>query len=171
MTKDEWGIHLFAENADQQMAKVAMEMLAALDPKTLDMKKKVKEIESSIWYSGVNGKNYGDVAAIHRDEYCSTCDSRTLETKDCWGKCPYCGKYNYKKEFCRFREENQRDNKEGASKAENKKKPKEKKKAKKGIEQKDSRRESKEENSEDSDFSEEDSTKKRPMHQGRAARA
>jgi len=76
-----------------------------------------------------------------------------------------------KKEFCRLREENQRDNTEGATKAENKKKPKKKKKAKKGIEQKDSRRESEEENSEDSDFSEEDSTKKRPMHQGRAARA
>jgi len=40
VTKDEWGIHLFAENADQQMAKVAMEMLAALDQKILDMKKR-----------------------------------------------------------------------------------------------------------------------------------
>ena len=44
LTKDEWGIHLFAEAADQQMAKVAMELLATKDPKILDIKKKIKEL-------------------------------------------------------------------------------------------------------------------------------
>ena len=36
MTEDEWGIHLFAEAADQQMTKVARELLATKDQKILD---------------------------------------------------------------------------------------------------------------------------------------
>ena len=48
MTEDEWGIYLFAESADQHMADIAMEPLVKKDPKILDMKKKIKEVESSI---------------------------------------------------------------------------------------------------------------------------
>ena len=98
-----------------------------------------------------------------REKYCSTCDSRTHETRDCWGKCPYCGKYNHKADF--------RDKTEKAHKTENKKKSKKNKKAKKTIDQRVSRKESEEENSVDSDVSEEDSLRKRPIHRGRAARA
>ena len=36
-----------------------MELLATQDQKTLDMKKKVKDVESSIWYSETGGKNRG----------------------------------------------------------------------------------------------------------------
>ena len=97
------------------------------------MKKRVKEVESSIWYTETSGNNYSKLAAVQRDKYCSTCDSRPHETRDCWDKCPYCSKYNHKKEFCRFHEVNHRDNTERAHKAENKKNSKKKKKAKKAI--------------------------------------
>ena len=36
MMMNAWGIHLFAEAADQQIAKVAMKLLATKDPKILD---------------------------------------------------------------------------------------------------------------------------------------
>ena len=81
--KDEWVIHLIMENADQQMTKVAMELLATRQPKILDMRKRVKELETSIWYTGASGKNYSKVAPVQRDKYCSTCDSRKHEMRDC----------------------------------------------------------------------------------------
>ena len=56
------------ESVVQQMAKLAMELLATPDPKNLDMKKKIKEVESSIWYAG-HEKNYSKVAAVQREKF------------------------------------------------------------------------------------------------------
>ena len=69
MTKDEWGIHLFAEATNQQMTKVAMELLATKDPSILGMKMKIIEVKSSIWCTGHSGKNYSKVAApLYREK-------------------------------------------------------------------------------------------------------
>ena len=43
MTEDEWGIHLFAESVDQQMVKIAIELLVAKDPKILDIKRRSRK--------------------------------------------------------------------------------------------------------------------------------
>ena len=54
-----------------------MELLAIKHPKIIDIKKKIKEVESSIWYTGHGGKNCIKVASIHRDKNCSNYDSST----------------------------------------------------------------------------------------------
>ena len=93
MTEDQWGINLFAEASDQQMAKIAMKFLA-----TKDLKIFVHENEDQgggkLNLVCRTRKKCCKVAAIQREKFCSNCESRTHETRDFWGKCPYCGKYN-----------------------------------------------------------------------------
>ena len=52
MTKEDWGIHLFAENSDQQMAREAMELLATQDPQILDLKKSQGSREFHLVFRG-----------------------------------------------------------------------------------------------------------------------
>ena len=66
ITGDEMGIHLFDECADNQMARLAMDLLAKENPTMQELKIKVKETENSIWSN--NGKNYGKIVAYQKEK-------------------------------------------------------------------------------------------------------
>ena len=89
MTGDEMVIHLFAENADPPIARLAIDMLEKENPMMQSLKVKVKDKENSIWFN--NGTNYGKSSTFQKEKYCKQCNSKTHYTSECWGPYEYCG--------------------------------------------------------------------------------
>ena len=51
MSKDECLIHIFAENADQTMSRLGMEILSGKPLTIVVLRNKIAETEHSLWYS------------------------------------------------------------------------------------------------------------------------
>ena len=114
MTQDEMLIHIFAETADPTMSRIALEVLASEKTSTDELRTRVTETESALWYKGT--QKLGKIAKQIQGErkYCETCKGKSHNTKDCWGKCEICKKFGHKTEICRYNpvnlsSENQQD--------------------------------------------------------------
>ena len=161
MSPDEMLIHIFAETADTTMSKIALEVLASAKPTTAELRTRVTETESALWYKGT--PNLGKIANHIQGEgrYCETCKGKSHNTSDCWGKCEICGKFGHKTEICRYNPANLQNN----AKVAKKKKKKNKKQGKSAVEKPQETETADGEESESEDESEEDS----PRYQSQRA--
>ena len=107
MTIDELNIHMFAKEADNQMAKMALEQLKTEKPNFRNLINTCKEYESSSWYTG--RKDYARMASSKPERFCKPCNSRTHDESDCWGECQVCHQRGHQTKYCRKRG-NQTDN-------------------------------------------------------------
>ena len=101
MTKDSFLTHLFLEQADETMAKMATEILER-KPKgdVNELRQNIRQIESSTWYQGSKGpRNHAKSAK----RYCGDCDSPTHSKEDCWGVCKWCNKRGHQADKCHQR--------------------------------------------------------------------
>ena len=132
MTGDKLVIHLFICDADQQMSKIAQEVLRSEKPTILELRTRIKETESAVWY---NRKEYGKVAARKESTMsCKPCQSSSNEEANCWGPCTHCGKRNHKASYCKFKDNNQSNTQtERADKSTTKNKKKKKNKTGKKV--------------------------------------
>ena len=133
MTPDKLGIYIFAESVDPTMAKLAFNVLSEEVPTITKLKHIVRSTEVSKCYN--QNKNYDKVVMAQEDRHCTTCNSKTHNTSECWGPCSYCGRYNHRSEKCFHKIVPIQESSERANKAQNtKKKQKKKKKAEKASE-------------------------------------
>ena len=90
MTKDSFLIHLFLEQADETMAKMATKILERNSQGDVNqLRQSIQQIESSTWYQGNKGpRNHAKSAK----RYCGDCDSPSHNKEDCWGVCKWCNK-------------------------------------------------------------------------------
>ena len=81
LTLDSLIMHLFLEQADQEMAKICQEILSKNPKGDLPMlRQEIKRTESSVWYNGT-GNSKAKLAAGGR--FCADCNSQTHDKKDC----------------------------------------------------------------------------------------
>ena len=134
MTGDNLVIHLFIRDADKQMSKIAQEVLRSEKPTIHELRTRIKETESAVWY---NRKEYGKVA-VKKDStmFCKPCQSSSHDESNCWGPCTHCGKRNHKASFCKFKDNiqsNQQTERADKATAKNKNKKKEKDRQKSNL--------------------------------------
>lgn len=131
LTKEALICHLFLEQADIEMAKLAQETLAK-NPKgnLTELRSEIKRCESSVWYCEGKYK----AKAAHGTRYCKECDSVTHNSEDCWGPCEHCNRRGHKTADCRNKkyegkkaEEERKKAKRAKNKKQNEKKKEEKK--------------------------------------------
>ena len=101
MTKDSFLTHLFLEQADETMAKMATEILERKPKGDVNqLRQNSQQIESSTWYQGSKGpRNHAKSAK----RYCGDCDSPTHSKEDCWGVCKWCNKRGHQADRCHQR--------------------------------------------------------------------
>ena len=123
LTKEALLIHLFLEQSDETMGRMAQDILVKTPAGDINLlRQEIKRIESSTWYSG----NKGAKAKI-AFRYCKDCDSPSHNKEDCWGVCTHCNKRGHKAADCRKKGGD--TNSKAAKKAEEEKKQQEKSEA------------------------------------------
>ena len=96
MTKDSFLTHLFLEQADETMAKMATEILERKPKGDVNqLRQNIQQIDSSTWYQGSKGPR--------NQRYCGDCDSPTHSKEDCWGVCKWCNKRGHQADKCHQR--------------------------------------------------------------------
>ena len=92
LTKQSLVCHIFLEEADFEMQKIATQLLAKNPEGNLDeLKTQVKTTESSSWYKpgpNVRASKAGQDGGTGR--WCTNCESATHSTAFCFGKCFIC---------------------------------------------------------------------------------
>ena len=80
MTKDSFLTHLFLEQADETMAKMATEILERKPKGDVNqLRQTIQQIESSTWYQGKGPR----IHAKSAKRFCGDCDSSTHNKEVC----------------------------------------------------------------------------------------
>ena len=96
MTSEELGMHIFIENTDQVLGKLAIDELQKKTPSLDDLENAVESTEVSAWYEQQPRKGYSKVAnANTKAKQCSKCNCSRHTQDDCWGACKWCKKLNH----------------------------------------------------------------------------
>ena len=103
MTKDSFLKHLFLEQADEHMAKMATEILEK-KPKgdVHQLRQAIQQIETSTWYQGKVPRVHAKTAR----RFCDDCNSATHNKEDCWGVCKWCNKRGHQADRCHKKNDN-----------------------------------------------------------------
>ena len=96
-TEEQMIIHLFAEQSDATMSKVAMEILASGSPNVTALWTKVAKIENSLWYKG--GRRNFEKEGL-KVRFCKRCGSNIHNEDQCWGACAAFGMRGHCAEWC-----------------------------------------------------------------------
>ena len=97
MTKDSFLTHLFLEQADETMAKMATEILERKPKGDVNqLRQTIQQIESSTWYQGKGPR----IHAKSAKRFCEDCDSSTHNKEDCCGVCIWCNKRGHQADKC-----------------------------------------------------------------------
>ena len=119
LTKQSLVCHIFLEEADFEMQKIATQLLAKNPEGNLDeLKTQVKTTESSSWYKpgpNVRASKAGQDGGTGR--WCTNCESATHSTAFCFGKCFICKGFGHKASQCRNKTETGPPNVGGGKKA------------------------------------------------------
>ena len=177
MSKEAFILHLFIEQADAEMSKLAAENLQT-NPKgdINSFRSQIKQVESSTWYNGK--KDFKAKSVQPGARYCKDCDSVSHSAEQCWGECIYCHKRGHQSERCHRKDDGKKEEKAALAKAQAKKAKDAAKKKAKAEKQKKEKAEAKAEakrtaegvlDESDSSMSEEDSPK-RTQQSARATR-
>ena len=94
MTGDAFLTHVFLEEADTNMQKIATYILAK-NPKGY--------IEASLWY--MHGSNRSG-KQVREEGWCGDCKSSTHNTDQCWRWCRFCNLFRHWSSRCRGNPEN-----------------------------------------------------------------
>ena len=131
MTSEELGMHIFIENTDQVLGKLANDELQKKTPSLDALENAVESTEVSAWYEQQPRKGYSKVAnASTKAKQCSKCNHSGHTQDECWGACKWCKKLNHPSDRC-FNKPKEEETIEKANKAQKKKKKTKKKGAKK----------------------------------------
>ena len=105
MTKDSFLTHLFLEQADETMAKMATKILEKKPGADVNqLRQAIQQIESSTWYQGKGPRNHAKSAK----RFCEDCDSPTHNKEDCWGVCKHCNRRGHQADKCHSKKEAKR---------------------------------------------------------------
>ena len=103
LTKESLVCHIFLEEADFEMQKIATQLLAKNPEGNLeDLITQVKTTESSNWYKPgvkVRASKAGQDGGTGR--WCTNCESGTHDTAYCFRKCFICKGFGHKASQCR----------------------------------------------------------------------
>ena len=106
MTKEAFTLHLFIEQADAEMSKLAAENLRVNPEGDLNsFRAQIKQVESSTWYSGRNTEHRAKIVGTTEVRFCKACDSSSHNPDQCWGECIYCHRRGHQSERCRKKDE------------------------------------------------------------------
>ena len=102
MTKEAFILHLFIEQADAEMSKLAAENLRVNPKGDLNsFRAQIKQVESSTWYSGRSTEHRAKTVGTPEVRFCKACDSSSHNPDQCWGECIHCHKRGHQSERCR----------------------------------------------------------------------
>ena len=108
MTKDSFLTHLFLEQADETMAKMATEILERKPKGDVNqLRQTIQQIESSTWYQGKGPR----IHAKSANRFCGDCDSSTHNKEDCWGVCKWCNRRGHQADKCHKKNDNKPESK------------------------------------------------------------
>ena len=119
LTKESLVCHIFLEEADFEMQKIATQLLAKNPKGDLDeLRTQVKTTESSNWYkpgARARASKAGQDGGTGR--WCTNCESGTHNTAFCFRKCFICKGFGHKAAQCRNRNDTGPPNVGGGKKA------------------------------------------------------
>ena len=98
LTKESLLTHLFIEQADEVMSRMAQELLMKNPKGDIDkLRQEIKCTESSTWY----GNKRVRTSKIAQGWFCPDCNSTTHDLATCWGICEHCKQRGHMSERCR----------------------------------------------------------------------
>ena len=102
MTSEELGMHIFIENTDQVLGKLAIDELQKKTPYMDDLENAVESTEVSAWYEQQPLKGYSKAANANSkaNKQCSKCNCSGHNQEECWGACKWCKKLNHPSDRC-----------------------------------------------------------------------
>ena len=101
MTKESFLTHIFLEESDVEMQKLATEILAKKPKGDIDfLRALVKQTEVSIWYNHGGNKTAKQVRE-RGGPWCDNCKSGTYNTDACWDWCSFCNAIVHHTAQCR----------------------------------------------------------------------
>ena len=104
MTGEAFLAHIFLEEADTTMQKIATDILAKNPKGDIDaLRVQVKQTEASLWY--MHGSNRSG-KQVREEGWCGDCKSSTHNTDQCWGWCRFCNFFRHWSSRCRGNPEN-----------------------------------------------------------------
>ena len=96
MTSEELGMHIFIEQTDQILGKLAIDELQKEVPSLDNLENAVEATEVSAWYEHQSSrKGYSKVAISKTSKQCSKCNRQGHSQEECWGVCKWCKKSNH----------------------------------------------------------------------------
>ena len=112
MTPEELAMHIFIENTDGVLGKLAIDELNKKNPSVDELETIVEATEVSPWYEQQPKKGYSKVAnASTKGKQCSQCNKSGH-----WGACKFCKRYNHPSNRC-YNKPKEEETTENANKA------------------------------------------------------
>ena len=106
MTKESFLTHIFLEESDVEMQKLATEILGKKPKGDMDsLRALVKQAEVSIWYNHGGNKTAKEVRE-GGGRWCDNCKSGTHNTDERWGRCSFNNAFGHRAGRCRKNPEN-----------------------------------------------------------------